>query len=252
MRSSPKAGVLVSLLLFVLISVAAAAADRDNAAITGDGVRLSAEPSTASLVLESLKKGTRVDVRARTDIRATVDGYTADWFIVRHGGNVGFVFGRYIRLDPGVVVPVEATGPQDPVGRLVSSALGAFGRTEAEIVATLGRPLTVSEQTFPNRHWPGKTDATRELRYVGLVVGIYRVYDGKAFVYSITVTDTRYRFDGIGVGDPISAINRILGPPGSVEGDALTYYDQETGYYYATFTVTGGVVREIRFIAVPD
>ena len=250
MRNSVKTGIFSSTLALVLLLPGTAAFSQDNATITGDSVNLRAEPSRDSEILESLKKGARVEVQAQTDVSATVEGYTADWFIVNHKGNTGFVFGRYIKLDFGVTVPLQPTGPQDPVGRLVAGALGRFGQTEAEITGTLGRPMNVTETPVTNPHWPEKTDTIRELNYAGLVIGIYRVYDGKSFVYSMTVTDARYKFDGIGVGSSMNTVTRLLGSPVDVEGDTRLYQDREIGIYSARLTMRNGVVTEIRFFAI--
>jgi uncharacterized protein YgiM (DUF1202 family) len=87
----------------------------ENAAVTGDGVRIREAPGTSGKVITSVNKGTRIEVTARTSVTETVDGHLDFWYAVTYQEKKGYVFGRFLALDAGVVVPAEGTpSPQVP------------------------------------------------------------------------------------------------------------------------------------------
>ena len=106
-----------ALLLAVLICVAFVVDvyARNNAVITGSGVRLRPAPSINTGVVTQLGKGTRVQILAHTDFTDTLDGFTGYWYYINFQGIYGYVFGKYIQPDMGVSVPAESQyfGPGD-------------------------------------------------------------------------------------------------------------------------------------------
>ncbi|MBN2225178.1 MAG: SH3 domain-containing protein [Deltaproteobacteria bacterium] len=89
----------VTIFLICLFSACAATA-ADNATITGDGVRMRWESSTDADIVTSLNKGTRVEVVRRSGISQTINGDSAYWYYVNYGNESGFVFGRFVAIDP--------------------------------------------------------------------------------------------------------------------------------------------------------
>jgi hypothetical protein len=90
----------LTVVLFICLVAAVGAAAADNASITGDGVRMRAEASTDANVVISLNKGTRVEVVNRTQIYQTIGGDSAFWYYVTYGKDSGFIFGRFLAIDP--------------------------------------------------------------------------------------------------------------------------------------------------------
>lgn len=74
----------------------------DNATITGDGVRLRGEPNTDAAVIGTLSKGARVEIVFRTGTMQTIDGSSSYWYFTNAGDNGGYIFGRFIAIDPAV------------------------------------------------------------------------------------------------------------------------------------------------------
>ncbi len=103
--------------LFCLLSAYAAVA-ADNATITGDAVRMRGEARTDAEIITSLNKGTRLEVINRTQISQTIGGDFAYWYFVTYGNESGFVFGRFIAIDPAVAPSFEPVilpgGPSFP------------------------------------------------------------------------------------------------------------------------------------------
>jgi len=97
--------ILAVLLMLACVGIAAMAAE--NATITGDGLRLRERPTTDAKVLDSMDKGTRVEVLAHTELTDSIDGFTGYWYKIIHKGTMGYVFGKYIKTDIGVYVPGE-------------------------------------------------------------------------------------------------------------------------------------------------
>jgi len=95
-----------AILLFLALACATAMA-AENATITGDGLRLREGPTTEAKILDSMDKGTRVEVLAHTDFTDSIDGFTGYWYKIVYKGTIGYVFGKYINTDIGVYVPGE-------------------------------------------------------------------------------------------------------------------------------------------------
>jgi hypothetical protein len=74
-HSISKAVLMTILLALAALVIPAFAAE--NATITGDGVRIRDVPSVTGRIVETVNKGTRVEVRGITPFSDTIDGYTA-------------------------------------------------------------------------------------------------------------------------------------------------------------------------------
>ena len=130
--------VLVPLLFAALAALSAPAhsAAAENATITGDKVNVRVQPAVWEKTWGALDKGTRVEAQYVSDFTDTVDGYTAPWYYIKCGdgllswGNSGFVFGRYIALDPGAAaapLPRSHSSYVDPIERFIQHGLHVFG-----------------------------------------------------------------------------------------------------------------------------
>ena len=100
--------------VFIFVSWAAtvfSASAADNATITGNGVRLREEPSTAAAVVTSLNEGSRVEIVFRTGTVQTIDGSSSYWYFVNSGDSGGYVFGRFIAIDPAVAPSFDPAAP---------------------------------------------------------------------------------------------------------------------------------------------
>ncbi len=87
----------------------------ENATIAGDGVRIREAPKATATILDQINKGTRLEVSARTNVSETINGQFDVWYAVVFKGKKGYIFGRFITLDAGVIVPDEGTpAPQKP------------------------------------------------------------------------------------------------------------------------------------------
>jgi uncharacterized protein YgiM (DUF1202 family) len=102
---------IISLVLGLLCLGAAPTFGAENAAVTGDGVRIREVPGTSGKIIMSVNKGARIEVTAKSPVTETIDGYPDSWYAVTYQGKKGYIFGRFVALDPGVAVPAEGTAP---------------------------------------------------------------------------------------------------------------------------------------------
>ncbi len=234
------------LLIGLLVMVGGPAAAADNAVITGDSVRVRTQPSIWEDVRGMLDKGARVEVISRTDFTDTIDGYAAPWYGIDYGQYGGFVFGRYVTLDPGaIVLPLPTSDIYgDRVSRFIVRGLRTFGKSEPDVIKSLGPPiLRVHEKAG------GLIVGAGTLTYEGLVIGTREIEGGKTFVYSVDCTTPAYEFNGLRVGDTFSDVQRLIGPPmqpPASENETVTYYNI-SGFQWVTFTLKDGVIVEIAF-----
>lgn len=239
---------LVSLLAGLFVSVGGLAYPADNAVITGDSVRVRTQPSVREDVRGTLDKGARVQVISRTDFSDTIDGYAAPWYEIAYGDYGGFVFGRYVKLDPGVSVPALGPGElyADPISRFIMDGLYNFGKGMPDVIKTLGQPISrVHEKA------EGLIVGVDTLTYNGLVISTREIESGRTFVYMVTCTTPAYAFDTLRVGSAFSDIERVLGPPQepySPGDESISYYNV-SGFEWVTFMLKNGVVTEIAFYA---
>ncbi len=105
------------ILLIVLVSLAVSldAFARNNAVITGSGVRLRPAPSINAGLIREMGNGTRVEILAHTDFTDSLDGFTGYWYYIKCQGTYGYVFGKYIQPDVGTSIPSESEygGPRN-------------------------------------------------------------------------------------------------------------------------------------------
>jgi hypothetical protein len=235
-------------LLVGLVFAAAAARAADNAVITGDSVRVRTQPSVFEDVRGTLNKGERVEVISRTDFTDTIDGVSAPWYGIVYGQYGGFVFGRYVTVDPGAtVLPLPTTDIYgDRVSRFIVRGLHKFGRSEQDVAKTLGKPISrVHEKAT------GLITGISTLTYNGLIIGFWEVEDGKTIAYMVDCAARAYEFDTIKVGSTLWDVQRVLGPPPQpyAAGDeTITYYDV-SGFEWVTFTMRNETVIGITFTA---
>jgi len=237
-------------LVIGLLFLAGGTRAEDNAVITGDGVRVRTQPSVFSDMRGTLDRGARVQVISRTDFTDTIDGVSAPWYGIDYGRYGGYVFGRYVTLDPGVVpLPLPTTDIYgDRVSRFIVRGLHMFGRSEQDVVKTLGRPAGRVHETST-----GLITGVNTLTYNGLVIGVWEVEDGKTFVYTGDCTTPAYEFDTVKVGSTFWDIQRVLGPPTEpyAAGDETITYYNISGFQWVTFTVKNENVVKITFLAIP-
>jgi hypothetical protein len=151
--------ILAVLLLLALACVTAMAAE--NATITGDGLRLRAKPTTDAKILDSMDKGTRVEVLAHTEFTDSIDGFTGYWYKIVYKGTVGYVFGKYISTDIGVYVPGE-----DEVAGTSTAPTG--GGTRATLDDILGDwPMNFDAPNITFSFYPDMTAKFVESTLVG-------------------------------------------------------------------------------------
>jgi hypothetical protein len=246
-RGMVRVGVL-SLLAGLLVAVGGPAVAADNAVITGDSVRVRTQPSVWEDVRGTLNKGARVQVISRTDFTDTIDGYAAPWYGIVYGEYGGFVFGRYVKVDPAAIVLPLPTDDiyGDRVSRFIVRGLYRFGKGTPDVIASLGQPISrVHEKAG------GLIVGVETLTYNGLVIGIWEIEGGKTFVYSITCTTPTYEFNGLKVTSTFSDMQRILGPPPQpyASGDETVTYYNVTGLQWVMFTLRNDVIVEISFYA---
>ena len=106
MRRNPAIFFAVSALVFVFMITPITLA-KDNATITGDGLRVRDLPNTKANILANLDKGTRVEVMYHTNSTDSIDGFTGYWYYIGYKSIFGYVFGKYISVDSGVFIPSE-------------------------------------------------------------------------------------------------------------------------------------------------
>lgn len=235
----------VCLMIALLVSAGGAFA-AENAAITGDSVRVRTQPSVWEDVRGTLNKGARVFVVSRTSFTDTIDGYTAPWYGIDYGPYGGFVFGRYVKLDPGaVVLPLPAGDIYgDGVSRFIARGLYRFGKTTADVTKTLGKPISSVHETAS-----GLIIGVYTLTYEGLVISAREIEGGKTFVFTVDCTSPAYEFDTIKVGSNFWDMQRVLGPPTQpyTPGDETITYYNVTGFDWVTFTMKNEVITGIAF-----
>lgn len=256
--------VLPLFVLFIILSSPAISAD--NATITGDGVRMRNYPyaSGNNHVLKSLNSGTRIEVLERTDSTDTIEGHTAPWYKIKHVGNTGYVFGKYVELDEGISIYVIDPSSIEYFNiqliRFVYSGLYAFGTKDSEIIEKLGQPISVTEYKGFGIF---EGEIYHRLTYEGISFELYGPA-GEGSIWAMRCATNLYEFSGFRVGSPVEDVKCILGKPNmigdgmiryryssekdtfmnpdQIEGDILTYYNFPEA---ASFRIINGKVTEI-------
>ncbi len=256
----------IAFLLF-LFSVGSPAAAQDNATITGDGVNLRAEPASSGKRLDTIPKGTRVEVLFVAGFSETIGGNTGSWCAAAYGGETGFVFGPYIALDSGsipIIVGPAYGGAGDRLFYFAETMKRLFGDTRADVHKRLGEPASVWEGKW------GKCEGVgiKVLRYPDAEVELFYpikkcgFLSEREFVSGVTITGGDRRVLGIGVGSPVEDVRETLGPDftdNALRADLydLGYTSEEYPQYVIDFiyeeeikgdAVVSRLVKEIRFI----
>jgi len=61
-------------------------------------LRLRQEPLEGSAILAHVRRGEVLEIISRTEIKETLDGETAYWYLVSYGGLRGWVFGAFLEV----------------------------------------------------------------------------------------------------------------------------------------------------------
>ena len=185
-----------------------------------------------------------MEVLTETDFLNTIDGYTAPWYEISYGGQTGYVFGRYLKLDGGTTVDIDPTNRyNNRITRFVRDNLALFGTSQLDIIKRLGQPISSTEYESVEA---GLTVKNHRLTYDGIsfeISGQNGDDDGLAF--SLTCTTGSYNFGELRVGSPVTDVKRILGEPDRVDGDRHTYSTILSAIHSASFRIQNGKVTEI-------
>jgi len=240
--------VLVPVILAALAVLVIPAIAAENATITGDGVRVRDYPCVSEdcRITNSLAKGTRVGVRCESNFLSTIDGYTAPWYEISYSEGTGYVFGRYVTIDPGAKVNVDyPSGNADwsnRLARFVRDNLASFGTRQSEIVKRLGKPISSKEISGVEA---GLSVTNHRLTYDGITFDIYGPNDEDRGPFSLTCTTDAYDFGGLKVGSSAADVKRLLGEPSEVKGDTLWYETILSAAMGASFRIQNGMVTRI-------
>ncbi len=255
-RGAAKASVL-GLFIGLFASFGGQSMAAENATITGDGVNVREQPSVWLGIYRTFDKGKRVEVVSKTDFSDTIGGFTAPWYELSGADGYGYVFGQFIKLDPGVTVPsLDSSEPySDPMFSFIEHGLEMFGGTRSAIIKKLGQPVSRKEERYGDPNAPGKYIISYTLMYRGIVFGVVSYEGSLERVYRLSLTTSAYVFNELTVGSTVADVERVLGPPTKIEGETHFYYTryyQEDPNVYASFTITNGKVIEIVFFYGTD
>jgi hypothetical protein len=226
-----------------------------NATITGDKVNVRTGPADWKHTWGTLDEGTRVEAKNVLDLTDTIDGYTAPWYYIEFkkglltNADSGYVFGRYVNLDPRTTVPPLPRSNEwyfDPIERFIQKGLHVFGNSESAIVKKLGRPISITEGKSEYDYTPSGYRIERRLTYPDIVIDIRK--DTKTDpdnIYKLSITTGAYEFGGLKVGSTVADVERVLGTPAEKTGESHTYHDSGLGVHDAVFKMRDGVVIEI-------
>ena len=205
-------------LLFAALATLGPGHPAENATITGDGVRVRVLPSVSADQYgnELLYKGTRVEVKEKTDYSDTVDGYSAPWYGIVYNGQIAYVFGRYVDVDEGVTLDILHPDPTDfffdQISRFVDDGLKEFGKTDSEIIAKLGPPVSSKEYDGIMVAYFYEGMKFHTLTYDGITFEMFGPA-GNGTISEMTSTSGLYKFNGLKVGSSVEDVKRKLGAP---------------------------------------
>ena len=229
----------------------------DNATITGDKVNVRYQPAVWEKSWGTLDRGTRVEAAYVSDFTDTIDGYTAPWYYIVCTGcakrllnidNSGYVFGRYVAIEPGAAVPLlrDRSWYEDPIERFIKRGLNVCGINEAAIIKTLGRPVSTTDYKTEDDNADGGYVFRRRLTYRSIVIEMRKKTEyWPEEISKLTMTTDAYAVNGLKVGSTPEDVERVLGAPAEKTDRSLMYHD--AGYFgshTAVFTIRDGVVTE--------
>ena len=187
-----------------------------------------------------------MEVRRESNFLNTIDGYTAPWYEIAYDGQTGFVFGRYVKIDPGAKVDVDFPGKNadwsNRVARFVRDNLLSLGVRQSEIVKRLGPPVSSTEIENVEAGLP-VTD--HRLIYNGITFDIGGPNGEDNPPFSLKCTTDAYDFGELKVGSSVADVKRLLGEPSEVEGDTLMYRTILSAALSASFKIQNGKVTRI-------
>jgi hypothetical protein len=111
------------------------------------------------------------------------------------------------------------------IDNFIENGLSLPGNNKMEIIASLGKPDSISSRALQNLHNPGVTDSVFILSYKNLKIGIYRAgFAGREFIISALVAENRYLKDtDLGIGAAVATIEKVLGTPHEVDDSTYVY-----------------------------
>ena len=162
-----------------------------NGAITGNGVNVRADHTTASARVARLNGGTRVEVLGSFNVPS--GQFSGIWYNIRTGGKTGWVYGRYL----------QPLGSGLPAG-YSNGLLRTFGSTRSQLVDSLGQP---TRSTGSTAEWPGLTATLK----------------GEDITRIRLTSSSRELQNGLKPGMSQTALTQIMGYPSSVNGRTMNY-----------------------------
>jgi len=245
--------IITAMLTAVIIAASITAVAAENATITGDSVMVHGNPSLSpGRIAGDLARGARVEVKSETTFLSTIDGHTAPWYEIVFGGKTGYVFGRYVTIDPGAKVNVDYPDKNadysNRVARFVRDNLASLGATQSEIVKRLGPPVSTREIVSVDLD---RITPDHAITYDGISFEIYGTNGADGSPYRLTCTSGSYSFDGLKVGSSEADVRTFFGGPGRADGDHLIFDAMLSAYLSAVFRIENGKVTWIRLENVP-
>jgi hypothetical protein len=184
----------------------------ENATITGDAVRIREDAGTDAPVVTTLNKGARVEVVNRMSLYQTIGGSSAYWYYINYRDASGYVFGKFIAIDPAAAPTFEPV--IDPGGPRVPYE--DWGACPFECCTY--RKWSVNKDT-PVKS--GRSDAAP-------VVFVAKAGDWVTAITGIVITTTP--------GKSVVKVPMTLGSLPAVPGDVLELFTyQGEGFYKAWF-----------------
>lgn len=159
--------------------------------ITGNGVNIRADHSTAATRVTRLSNNTRVEILDSFNVPS--GQFAGIWWNIRTGSREGWVYGRYLQ-------PIGSGIPQGYSNALLHS----FGNTKSQLVEALGNP---TRNTSSSAEWPGLTATLR----------------GEDITRLRLTGSSRELQNGLKTGMSQTALLQIMGYPSSVSNRTWNY-----------------------------
>ena len=162
-----------------------------NGAITGNGVNVRADHTTASARVTRLSAGKRVEVIGSFNVPS--GQFSGIWYNIRTDGKTGWVYGRYL----------QPLGSGLPSG-YSNGLLRTFGSTRSQLIESLGQP---TRSTGSTAEWSGLTATLK----------------GEDITRIRLTGSSRELQNGLKPGMSQTALTQIMGYPSSVSGRTMNY-----------------------------
>lgn len=136
----------------------------------------------------------------------------------------------------------------------VQLAAKSFGSTEASVRALMGKPVSRTVRSKPNRHDPSSTNSIISLGYPGLELEIFEALTGqphaRQFLLTVILKAATKRFRSrFEIGTPKGEVVAAFGAPVSEEAQTLSYhyYDPEIlSWAGVAYTFSDGVLASAK------